>query len=172
MALAENFPVVDMGSVPESPDVMPQDRELLLANGRKIWLMNLNQYRTYGGLLCGIPFDPDADVERALVRARDWDNGFHLRPIIVPATIVRGERPPPAIRRHPGAPTGPRPWAFLPAVTSFGVFQSDARKDGNGCFASALVIWWQGHFGIPRDPGVLEAFLRMDWDNHVEEWDP
>ena len=171
MKLTQDFPVIDKGVIRVFPDVLPDDWGLVLDDGREIFLRNLAQHRTYAGLLCGMPCEPEYDVRRAISQARDWDRDFHPRPAIIPAPILRGIKPAPT-EQHPKFPIGPRPWAHLPVITSFGIFGSTPRPGANGSFASALVIWWQGHFGVPADPGVLASLRALRWDAHVEEWDP
>jgi hypothetical protein len=120
--------------------------------------------------LCGLPYDPEAVVTHALEVASERDKGFHTKPAIVPAIIVRGTRIVRPSHLSPGRSVEPRPWAYLPVVTSFGVFESRPREGTYDDRSSVLVIWWQGHFGIPADPGVLAALGRLDWDRHAEGW--
>ncbi len=170
MTLTKMFPVVEMGDGPTPPEIVPHDWELLLADGREVKLTRLEQHQTYGGVLCGIPYDPEADATRALSEASEWDQGFHQRPAVVPATIVRGTRTVRPSHLPPGTSVEPRPWAYLPVVTSFGVFESRPREGSYDDRSSVLVIWWQGHFGIPADLGVLAALSRLNWDSHAEGW--
>ena len=62
MAPTKDFPVADMGEVAQSPEVMPLDWEFQLAGGREIFLTRIQQHRTYGGMLCGLPDDPGRTV--------------------------------------------------------------------------------------------------------------
>ncbi len=86
------FPVTDAGEVPEPPEDMPLDRWLAPAEGRKIFLVRIQQHRRYGGMFCGQGFGPERTVVEAIEAARTWDRNSHGEPVVVPPTIVRGPR--------------------------------------------------------------------------------
>lgn len=166
MAITDSFPVVEMGLVHTPPEVFPLDWAFLLRDGREVTLTRLEQHRTYGGLLSGTPLHPERDVAVALSQARDWDGGFHKKPLVIPAPIVKG------LRESRLPELVQIPWAYLPAVTTFAIFQSNPRKNSGWSFASMLAIWWQSQFGIPTDGPLLDRLKSMPWSDHVEEWDP
>lgn len=171
MALIEGFPVTDMGEVAQSPDVMPLDWELQLAGGREIFLTRIQQHRTYGGMLCGLPQDPERTVAEAVKASQVWDRNFHGTPVVIPATIVSGIKPAPKDPMF--AKLGPTAWSMLPQVTTFADFSSlTTARDESEVYSSALVVWWQPQFGIPRDPDLLQRLRSIDWIRYARDWTP
>jgi hypothetical protein len=171
MALIKDFPVADMGEVAQSPDVMPMDWEFLLVGGREIFLTRIQQHRTYGGMLCGLPDDPERTVARAVKESQAWDRNFHGAPVVIPATIVSGIKPAPKDPMF--ARFGPTAWSILPQVTTFAEFQSlTTARDHSEVYSSALVVWWQGQFGIPRDADLLQRLRSIDWIRYAKDWMP
>jgi hypothetical protein len=171
MALIDDFPVVDMGELVEPPDVMPLDWEFRLSGGREIFLTRIQQHRTYGGMLCGLPRDPERTVIRAIEEAQEWDGRFHGAPVVIPATIVRGTKPEPESSNR--LPSAMLEWSMLPQVTTFAEFESlKTARDPRECFSSALVVWWQTQFGIPRDTDLLDRLRSIDWVKHAKDWTP
>ncbi|MCA2997685.1 MAG: hypothetical protein ING75_03690 [Rhodocyclaceae bacterium] len=129
----------------------------------------MSQHQTYGGMLNGLPSEPEEKVLQAVADANEWDCNFHKRPAVLPAAIVSGTRIAPEGQVHRDRWIEPKKWEMLPVVTCFGVFESSQRQGGFEDFSSSLVIWFQGHFGIPADAGTLVAFSLLDWDRHAEE---
>jgi hypothetical protein len=171
MALIEDFPVAGMGEVAQSPEVMPLDWELQLAGGREIFLTRIQQHRTYGGMLCGLPRDPERTVAEAVNASQEWDRHFHGAPVVIPATIVSGTKTAPKDPRF--AQLGPTAWSMLPQVTTFAEFQSlSPARDQSEVYSSALVVWWQGQFGIPRDADLLQRLRSIDWVRYARDWMP
>ena len=171
MILTGQFPVIDAGEVREGPAVMPLDLEIRLNDGREIYMTKIEQRRTHGGMLCGLPFDPERVAIEAVKAARAWDGGFHECPVIVPANIVRGTKPAPSNPQF--ASIGPRRWAMLPPVTTFAQFTSEPTTGNrNEVYSSALFVWWQGQFGIPRDDDWLGRIRSVDWDSCARDWTP
>jgi hypothetical protein len=104
MALIDDFPVVDMGELAEPPDVMPLDWKFRLSGGREIVLIRIQQHRTYGGMLCGLPWNPEMAVVQSIAGAQKWDGRFHAAPVVIPASIVSGTTPEPGMPRLRLAP--------------------------------------------------------------------
>ncbi len=123
MSLIEKFPVTDVGTANESPEVMPLDWEFRLRGGREIFLTQIQQHRTYGGMLCGLPDEPERTVAEAIAGAQKWDRNFHGLPIVIPSTIVRGIKSEPKVARF--NLYGPTAWSILPQVTTFCDFRLD-----------------------------------------------
>ena len=38
--------------------------------------------------------------------------------------------------------------------------------------SSAVVIWYQEHFGLPADKHILMQLRDLDWPAHAWDWDP
>jgi hypothetical protein len=171
MTLIEDFPTVDMGEVAEPPKVMPLDWGFRLAGGREIFLTRIQQHRTYGGMLCGLPRDPERSVVRVIEEAQAWDGRFHGAPVVIPATIVRGATPKPDnFRRTPSAMLE---WSMLPQVTTFANFDSlTTARDHSEVYSSVLVVWWQTQFGIPQDADLLYQLRSIDWVKYAKDWTP
>ena len=171
MAFTEKFPVADMGEVAQPPEVMPLDWELRLSEGREIFLTNIQQHRTYAGQLCGWPYDPERTVAEAVKASQAWDRNFHGAPVVIPATIVSGTKLEP--KDSPSTQFGPTAWSMLPPVTTFAQFIAlTTARDDTEVFSSALVVWWQPQFGIPRDPDLLQRLRSIDWVRYAKDWTP
>jgi hypothetical protein len=171
MGLIDDFSVVDLGELAEPPNVMPLDWEFRLSGGREIFLTRIQQHRTYGGMLCGLPRDPERTVFRAIEEAQSWDGRFHGAPVVIPATIVRGTKPEPNNSRR--IPSAMLEWSMLPQVTTFAEFKSlTTARDHSEVYSSVLVVWWQTQFGIPREADLLDRLRSIDWVKHAKDWTP
>lgn len=167
-SMIANFPVTDVDDVGAIPDIIPSNWIVFLEDGREIFLTRIQQLRTYGGYLCGMPSDPERDVSLALAGARTWDQNFHGEPFLVPAPIIRCLEP---------APRGPRsfamPWAILPQVTTFAQFRSQMpARDDSEVYSSALFVWWQPEFGMPSDTDLIERIRAVSWERYAKDWTP
>ena len=171
MTHIDDFPVVDMGEQAEPPEAMPLDWEFRLSGGREVFLTRIQQHWTYGGMLCGLPFDPEMSVVRAIAEAQKWDGRFHGVPVVIPATIVSGTLP--ADKNPRFAQFGPTAWSMLPQVTTFAIFQSlETARNHSEVYSSVLIVWWQTQFGIPRETDLLDRLRSIDWVKHAKDWTP
>jgi hypothetical protein len=162
MRLIETFPVSDAGEAHQPPKVLPLDWKIRQLNGREIVLTRIQQHQTYGGMLCGLPRDPEGKVSRAIEEAREWSGDFSVLPIVIPATILHGVRQTPSDPQF--AHVEPTEWSMLPQVTTYAQFHSTNTAldiDERGTFA--LLVWWQSHFGIPVDNDLLARLQSLDW---------
>ncbi len=160
-----------MGELAESPDVMPQDWKFQLSGGRGIFLTRIQQHPTYMGTFFGLPPDPERSVARAIEEANTWDGHFHGAPVVIPATIVMGIKPPPKSARF--TQSGPRAWSMLPPVTTFAKFMSlTTARDHSKVHSTVLVVWWQTQFGIAREADPLVRLRSIDWVKHAKDWTP
>lgn len=170
MAYIDDFPVVDMGEMAE-PHMMPLNLEIRLADGREIFLTRIQQHRNYEGMLCGLPRDPERYVVGAIDQAQVWDRRFHGAPVVIPATIVSGIKP--ALKGTRFERIGPIAWSMLPQVTTFAEFKSlTTARDHSEVYSSALVVWWQAQFGIPREADLLDRLRSIEWVKHAKDWTP
>src|SRR5688572_17373555 len=68
-----------------------------------------------------------------------------------------------------------RPWfppARLPLVTSIAEFHSTPAGDGSAFRSSAVVIWFQEHFGSPTDDHTVMQLRETDWQTLFQNADP
>ena len=90
---------------------------------------------------------------------------------MIPAVIVSGVKPAPEDPMF--AQSGPTAWSILPQVTNFAEFKSlTTARDHSEVYSSALVVWWQGRFGIPRDADLLQRLRSIDWIRYARDWTP
>ena len=149
----------------ETPFPGPTDYKQMavtLSDGREIWLTNLQQHQTYGGLLCGYPNRRknedhlEADAQRA---AKEFDNRYP--PVMIP----------PLIRTYPNH--NPHrlmgPCEALPGIFSAALFTSDPVDSREGCNSSALIVWYQDDWGKPG-PDTLEKIQAIEWNTIAVDW--
>ena len=63
------------------------------------------------------------------------------------------------------------PAARLPLVTSIAEFHSTPASDDSVYRSSALLIWFQDHFGMPAQH-TLGQIRDLDWERHSWNSDP
>jgi hypothetical protein len=135
--------------------------EIRLDSGIEIRLDCLFQYRTYGGLLDGLPTRKlNAKlIHRALEYAAEklWMGGTpHL---LAPPEVAMG---------IPKDEWFDRDDAYepvtIPPVACLGTFESmTPARDADADCSSLRVVWFQDEFGPPVDRGVLLQFRALDW---------
>ena len=167
MKLIETFPVSDAGEAHQRPKMLPLDWKIRLLNGREIVLWRIQQHQTYGGMLCGLPRDPEGKISESIYKANEWSGDNDASPIVIPATIVRG------IRKTPSDPqfahVEPMQWEMLPQVTTFARFAlSGDDIDIDDKSSAATFIWWQNHFGIPVSAELLDRLRSINWGEHAQ----
>ena len=133
-------------------------------SGRKIWIASMHQYATYGGLQAGLPRATDSYVEVALKMAQTIFSSTEK-----PAALLkpRLKRRPKVRVEYPGKPA-----ARLPLVTTIALFESGPVSDKQMYRSSAIVIWFQEHFGMPTDEHILQQLQNLDWPTHATDWAP
>ena len=133
-------------------------------SGRRIWIASLHQYATYGGLGAGLPRATDSYVEVALRMAQKvFSSGDKPPALLKPRLKSR-----PKVRvEYPGKPA-----ARLPLVTSVALFDSEPVGDRQMYRSSAIVIWFQEHFGMPSDEHILAQLKELDWPTYATDWAP
>jgi hypothetical protein len=144
---------------------MPGVGELELPSGRTIHLQELRQYRTYEGLLEGLPtLERNREGVERLV-AQHGGFRFSGRPYLV------------APRETPLEYHGGRPYPFgtpsaLPGVTCIGRFESgQPARDRARDYSRLVVIWFQEEFAFPIAPSVVAELLTIDWAEHATDDD-
>jgi hypothetical protein len=141
----------------------------VLEDGREVFLTALHQYRTYDGVLCGVP---DSDEVRGwpiegAVRAAD--QLFQCEPsrvaILPPelmlstvATVRGGKREEVMVE-------------FLPAVCSIATFESKTPAFAPEADGSELVaVWFQRAFGPPESGHVTDCIRKIAWDEFASDF--
>jgi hypothetical protein len=133
-------------------------------SGRKIWMASLHQYATYGGLQAGLPRATDSYIEVALKTAKSVFSSGERPAVVLKPRLKRRAK----VRVElPGKPA-----ARLPLVTSIALFDSQPVGDKEMYRSSAIVIWFQEHFGLPSDDHILAQLQALDWPNHATDWAP
>lgn len=137
--------------------------ELTMADGRKIWMTKLEQWLTYGGLLCGYPHREMNEYH--LTRLKETalelsDEGS--RPTLLDPEITAYDYPPPGRRRIFKCEA-------LPPVSSVAIFTSVPTKRDEGCNSSATIAWFQHDWGKPRSE-ICQEIVSLDWEQIAKDW--
>jgi hypothetical protein len=140
----------------------------VLADGRAVWLTALHQYRTYDGVLCGLP---DTDEVRAWPiegAIRMADQLFQCEPsriVILPPELMLS-----TVVRARGGKREEAMIEFLPAVCSIGTFESKtpaAYRDADG--SEVVAVWFQASFGPPEAGHVTNCIRGIAWDEFARD---
>lgn len=137
--------------------------------GEFLRLDRLFQYRTYGGVLNGLPFDPMFNIESAIDYARSRFPDRTAPPCVLPPRLNRGHR---RYKRHTGEEELEH-WTLLPCCTSFGEFTASRKArnaDPDSDCSSVLLIWYQDSYGLPQDEHTLRAMATLDWEAFAHSW--
>lgn len=127
---------------------------------RYLDLNELRQFRTYEGLLEGLPSrDYNSRlIENAIDHARSaWP--WHGEPHVIPPI----ER---EIENSSNFMAKPGPKGLLPDICCIARFSSNSPARDPNCHCSRLtVVWWQDKFALPIDPLIKAYLMTMDWDS-------
>jgi hypothetical protein len=136
---------------------------IVLPSGRWLHLQELRQYRTYEGLLEGLPTAErnKQRLERLVSEYRDAPypgSPYLIRPTEEPVEYRDG-------RRYPfGTPSA------LPEVTCIGRFMShEPARDEASDYSGLVIIWFQKEFAMPIDPSVGEHLRSLDWGRNAAD---
>jgi len=139
--------------------------EFKLAGGRRVQMLTLDQWWTYGRHLAG---SPTGELNRhilgqAAARYTRLDGGnppLVLEPVPAPVELP-GSR---AFDPHSVA---------LPAATCAARFGSGKLPGDDQGIASMLrVVWFQDDFAFPIDRVVAVELEAVDWEAHAWSWQP
>ena len=136
---------------------------IVLESEREVWLARLEQWYTYGGLLCGLPHQQmnDSMIQRTLEQAAKRAPPG-CRSVLIPPKIE--------VRVHARAKP-PRTEERLPPVTCVGVFDSgELQRPGSKMFSSVVVVWFQQEIAGPVPEGVVEEIRGFDWERRATDW--
>ena len=135
-----------------------------LKSGRVITLESLNQEKTYGGLLEGIPRKEMND--RIIERCKRQAIGEHNHSIYLVEPVRRIEpRSDDPNLAHCG------PAEYLPNIVCYGMFSSARLGDNKMQDESRLVIvWFQNRFALPIDAAVWAQIEQVNWEEFAGGW--
>ena len=135
----------------------------VLADGREIWLTALHQYKTYEGVLCGLPEEDDVRAWPIEGAVRTAERLFHYEPsrvVILPPELMCSK-----VTTTRGGKRMELEIAFLPAVCSIATFESKESLGESGADGGeVLVVWFQGTFGPPEPGHVTDSIRAIAWD--------
>ena len=137
--------------------------EFTMNDGRQIWLTQIFQWRTYGGLLCGYPhrsmneYHVEAAKEKALLHFGDC----------YPITVLE-----PEVTAYDYPPVGQRrifECEAFPPICTAAVFDSVPTSRDEGCNSSATIVWFQHEWGPPCLK-IQQEIAVLDWDLLACDW--
>jgi hypothetical protein len=154
---------------------------ITLNSGREIRLARLEQWRTYAGVLAGMP---NREMNGRVIedaRAQALQHGLQgAAPVLLPPRVIPIEpRPHSAeyLRRtgltaeQSAARDQQRHYEQLPAVVCVAVFDSDGlNKPDAEPMSSLTLFWFQDEFALPVDAEVLAQIQALDWETLATEW--
>lgn len=136
-----------------------------LLSERTINLGEFHQFNLYAGMLAGLPTDTARFAADAVREAN------RLIPRRLPLLMLK-----PMFREFdsPASYGEPRrKLRVLPPIASVGVFVSSTLESApNDVYSSLKVTWFQGAFGLPSDPYILEQMRNIDWEHEAESGMP
>lgn len=166
---------VNCGEVNRHPFELCVEQTIELRTGESVKIGEMNQFHTYGGMLCGFPSRMHADwhMEQALGRAkRLFPNIDIQRAVIFPPEVYFGttlKKVYPEMAKRLGLGVDVKEqrieWEMLPKITTVALLQMTTSFD------SVLAVWWQKELGYP-DAQEVEKIKKLAWDEHVVENDP
>jgi len=172
----DDLPRVHLGVDAHRTRSRTEDWNITLLDGREIRLDSLHQFKTYEGVLCGLPVHPyynERELSAAIRKAKHIFKAEAQTPWIVPPEMQRVtvvNRALDEIEKR----TGRRPPArqevdFLPPVCSIGLFSSEViTNEVYGSRSELIVIWFQDAFGLP-DSDESGRLREIPWANCA--WD-
>ena len=173
----DELPRVSLGLDGHRTRVQTEDWKIQLDSGREVMLDSLHQFKTYAGVLCGLPthtYYHEQQIVSVMEKAKrifrcEERPPWILAPRMQRATVVN--RGVDEIERR----TGHRPPEqmvvdFLPPVGSIGLFSSPTpARNPDEVSSSMLVIWFQDMFGLP-DARAGEQLHELPWEERAWDW--
>ena len=141
-----DLPVIDHGDF-NRPLSIGDGFSIETSAGDTLRLDDIFQYRTHGGVLNGIPFNPEFNIESAVNHVATIFPNHQALPRVIPPRMHRGRRN----YTREGIEHA-EDWCILPSCTSFACFTaSRPARDADDTFSSIVLIWYQDRFGLPED---------------------
>lgn len=128
-------------------------------------MQRLHQEYIYSeSLLGGLRYPTDYLLD-AIERAEELFPYIESSPIILPPSLYWGRK----VDLKDGEDKGYK-WMTLPRVRCIAeLFCNRPIRGSNKPFSSALVIWFQDHYGLPNEQ-VKAQLEELDWPKHAQEW--
>ena len=162
-----DLPAIDHGNL-RRPLSIGEGFVINTVAGDTLYLDNIFQYRTYAGVLNGIPFDPASHIEGDIEYVGRIFPHHSAPPYVVPPRMHRGRR---VTQR--GEVEEVENWCILPQCTTFGRFDASRKArsaDSDSDGSSIVLIWYQDKFGLPEDSHTLKHIAELDWDEYAHNW--
>jgi len=137
--------------------------KISLVCGRMVELVEMRTWRTYRGMLAGLPHRSINEdyVERAMEFGREIGPSNCEPYLVVPHIEMTGR----AIR---GLTVEEE---RLPPVACIGLFDSGAlARPGSEPYSSLAIVWFQGEIASPIPENVLSGIRHVDWENRAKDW--
>lgn len=136
-------------------------------DGRKVLVQAFHQEYIYGAALLGGLMPPAEYMLQAITRAEKLHPFEALSPVILPPALFSGRRTYTSQGREEHDD-----WISLPRVCCTALlFSSTYARDPAQVFSSALVIWFQDHFGMPGEQ-VESQLAQLNWSAIASDWCP
>ena len=135
--------------------------ELIVENERSVTVNRLNQWRTYSGLIEGLPVERmnNEIIRRTLDEAKELNthNPVHLiEPVLTPI---------PYEGKYPfGTPIS------LPHITCVADLLCFSPAKGSGDYSTLTVVWFQDDYAFPIEPDLLEKFEGLPWSDLAKDF--
>lgn len=164
-----NSPRINHGLIVSHPISGPVTLEFTLPTGRLIKLKRLYQFDVYGGMLAGMPSDPERHFIQAVKAAKQHFPDHGMMPVVLEPLFHTGQ----VTRKKRDGSEIQVPWLKLPEVCTVAEFDSnEPARDEYEVYSSVLAIWFQDHYGLPDDVRTLEQLSHLDWVEHGYDWTP
>lgn len=157
-----------MGNIKNLNTYFYEMERITLDSGRIIYMTHLNQSRTYGDLLEGMPCYRGRPAEEPRVCGVEENERLVLidnSPIPLPITEENKEE----LLKYSCHRRSPYPLHSLAPITCWANFQSNdpipgTEEDDCDCFSVLTMEWFQEQYALPIDPIILEKIKALDWD--------
>ncbi|MDO9050533.1 MAG: hypothetical protein Q7U70_03465 [Methylotenera sp.] len=142
-----------------------EDWKIWQADGRKLIVQCLHQENIYAdSLLGGLRYPSDYLLE-SIARAEVLYPSVKSDPIILPPPLYWGRKD----IMVDGVDKGYE-WMTLPRVCCMAeLLSTNPTLNHTELFSSAIVIWFQEHFGMPDDQ-VQAKLQSLDWETKAYHW--
>jgi hypothetical protein len=155
--------------------------KIKLNSGREIALARIEQWRSYEGVLAGMPNSAmngriiDDARSRALQHCINGAAPYLVPPRMKPVERKRASAEYLRLTGFTAEQIAARDqqmhYEQLPAVVCVAVFNSDGlNKPDAEPMSSLTLIWFQDEFALPVDAGVLAHIQALDWETLATEW--
>ena len=148
--------------------ITEKSKVLRLQSGRKIYLDEIVQWRTYAGLLQGIPRKEinDRIIADAMQKARKKID------ISVPIHLLQPDRKKLVFPRNKPVLRN-REYEQLPAIVCAATFESPDPARDKDCFSSCLIfLWFQNGWALPIAPRIVMQIRKINWNDLAEDCIP